>query len=79
MYIMVRKIAEGTFKVIRFLLKRPDLIIRYSYSIDLQFIFNWTVQVGLSYNRLTIKYELVFSFVKINTRLNLFTVIRLLR
>jgi hypothetical protein len=34
---------------------------------------NWTVQVGLSYNRLTIKYELVFSFVKINTRLNLFS------
>jgi hypothetical protein len=73
MYIMVRKIAEGTFKVIGFLLKRPDVTIRYSYSIDLQFVFNWTVQVGLSYNRLTIKYGLVFSFVKINTRLNLFS------
>jgi len=36
MYIMVRKIAEGTFKVIGFLLKRPDVIIRYSYSIDPQ-------------------------------------------
>jgi len=44
-----------------------------TYSIDLQFVFSWTVQVGLSYNRLTIKYGLVFSFVKINTRLNLFS------